>query len=32
MELGQGSGKTAKISYEASSYGGLAPVMKVVLQ
>jgi Domain of unknown function (DUF4261) len=31
MELGEGSGKAAKISYEASSYGGLAPVMKVVL-
>jgi Domain of unknown function (DUF4261) len=31
VELREGSGKSAKISYEASSYGGLAPVMKVVL-
>jgi hypothetical protein len=32
LELGQGSGSRAMISYEASSYGGLAPVMKVALK
>lgn len=31
LELGEGSGKLARISYEQSAYGGGAPVMRVVL-
>jgi hypothetical protein len=31
LELGQGSSRVARISYEQSAYGGGAPVMRVVL-
>ena len=31
LELGEGSGRFARISYEQSAYGGGAPVMRVVL-
>ena len=31
MELGEGSGRFARISYEQSAYGGGAPVKRVLL-
>jgi hypothetical protein len=31
LELGEGSGRFARISYEQSAFGGGAPVMRVVL-
>jgi Domain of unknown function (DUF4261) len=32
MEFGSGPNERAEISYEASSYGGLAPVMRVLIR